>query len=118
MERLGRFSRILTPGINCLVPFLDAPKQFKWSKAFVGRDGRVKEAETVVTRVDLRETLFNFPRQDVYTVDTVQMSVSADVGPSPLQRAPGAAPASEPRTCRSGPLILAPAARRCHRSTP
>jgi regulator of protease activity HflC (stomatin/prohibitin superfamily) len=76
IERLGKFNRILNPGINCLVPFLDSPKQFQWNKTTVDRRGNVISKQETLTRLDLRETVFNFPPQPVYTVDTVQMRVS------------------------------------------
>jgi regulator of protease activity HflC (stomatin/prohibitin superfamily) len=77
IERLGKFSRVLKPGINCLIPFLDSPKQFVWGRSYVNHRGQVINESRTLTRVDLRETALNFPAQDVYTVDTVQMRVNA-----------------------------------------
>lgn len=78
IERLGKFNRVLNPGFNCLIPGLDSPKQFSWNKTTVDRRGNVVSTGQTLTRVDLRETVFNFPPQPVYTVDTVQMRVSVE----------------------------------------
>ena len=53
IERLGRYHRTLTPGLNIVVPFVD----------------RVKQA------VDLREQVVSFPPQPVITSDNLVVSI-------------------------------------------
>jgi len=53
VERLGRYSRTLTPGLNVLVPIFD----------------RVR------TRVDMREQVASFPPQPVITEDNLVVSI-------------------------------------------
>ena len=53
VERLGRYTRTLKPGLNVLVPFID----------------RVRET------VDLRERVVNFPPQPVITSDNLVVSI-------------------------------------------
>lgn len=53
VERLGRYSRTLTPGLNILVPVLD----------------RIRE------RVDMREQVASFPPQPVITEDNLVVSI-------------------------------------------
>jgi regulator of protease activity HflC (stomatin/prohibitin superfamily) len=53
VERLGKYHRTLTPGLNILVPFVDA----------------------VRTKVDLREQVVSFPPQPVITSDNLVVSI-------------------------------------------
>jgi regulator of protease activity HflC (stomatin/prohibitin superfamily) len=53
VERLGRYKRTLTPGLNLLVPFVDA----------------------VRTKVDMREQVVSFPPQPVITSDNLVVSI-------------------------------------------
>ncbi|MGC9665678.1 SPFH domain-containing protein [Planosporangium sp. 12N6] len=53
VERLGKYHRTLTPGLNLLVPFLDA----------------------VRTKVDMREQVVSFPPQPVITSDNLVVSI-------------------------------------------
>ncbi|EWM68771.1 MULTISPECIES: SPFH domain-containing protein [Micromonospora] len=53
VERLGRYKRTLNPGLNLLVPFVDA----------------------VRTKVDMREQVVSFPPQPVITSDNLVVSI-------------------------------------------
>ena len=53
VERLGRYNRTLKPGLNLLVPFIEA----------------------VRTKVDLREQVVSFPPQPVITSDNLVVSI-------------------------------------------
>ena len=53
VERLGKYKRTLTPGLNLLVPFIDA----------------------VRTKVDMREQVVSFPPQPVITSDNLVVSI-------------------------------------------
>jgi regulator of protease activity HflC (stomatin/prohibitin superfamily) len=53
VERLGRYSRTLTPGVNIVVPFVD----------------RIRDM------VDLRETVVSFPPQPVITEDNLVVNI-------------------------------------------
>ncbi|KAA0147387.1 hypothetical protein FNF27_06834 [Cafeteria roenbergensis] len=77
IERLGKFHRVLNPGLQCIIPLVDSPKQFVWRDDRLLADGSIHSDPVNVTRIDLREAVFKFPSQEVYTVDTVQMKVDA-----------------------------------------
>lgn len=77
VERLGRYDRVLRPGINFLVPFLEAPRTFTWRKTYIDVNSRVVDKTTTDYRIDLRESVFNFLRQSVYTKDTILLDVNA-----------------------------------------
>ncbi|MEV6300764.1 SPFH domain-containing protein [Actinoplanes sp. NPDC051861] len=53
VERLGKYKRTLSPGLNLLVPFIDA----------------------VRTKVDMREQVVSFPPQPVITSDNLVVSI-------------------------------------------
>jgi regulator of protease activity HflC (stomatin/prohibitin superfamily) len=57
VERLGRYSRTLSPGLNLLVPFVD----------------RVRAT------IDLREQVISFPPQPVITADNLQVGIDTVV---------------------------------------
>lgn len=67
IERFGRFQRILNPGLNFIVPIIDYPREFTWKKTAFGSDGRVHDTTTVSARIDLRESVFNFLSQEVFS---------------------------------------------------
>jgi len=86
IERLGNYSRTLMPGINFIVPFLDQPREFIWkSPATSGALGRLlgdtNESSysrlQTVTRIDIRETVLDFPSQTVITRDNVSIQINA-----------------------------------------
>jgi len=86
IERLGNYSRTLMPGFNFIVPFLDQPREFIWkSPATSGALGRLlgdtNESSysrlQTVTRIDIRETVLDFPSQTVITRDNVSIQINA-----------------------------------------
>ena len=77
IERLGAFRTILTSGIHFVVPFIDQPREFSWRRTYITPDGVIKDETTHDYRVDLRESVFNFLQQEVYTKDTVLVRINA-----------------------------------------
>ncbi len=76
IERFGRFHRVLRPGLSCVLCCMDAPRSFTWRKTYVDVNKRVRDETVTQHRVDLRESLFSFVKQDVYSRDTVLLEVS------------------------------------------
>ncbi|MBL4759954.1 MAG: hypothetical protein JKY80_03760, partial [Mariprofundaceae bacterium] len=86
IERLGNYSRTLMPGINFIVPFLDQPREFIWkSPAGGGTLGRLLGDSgdssysrlQSMARIDIRETVLDFPSQTVITRDNVSIQINA-----------------------------------------
>ena len=50
---------------------------FTWTKVAIDPYGQVRETNTTSFRIDLRESVFNFMEQQVYTRDTVLLDVNA-----------------------------------------
>lgn len=77
IERLGKYERILQSGMNFIVPFLDAPRGISWKVIQKGIDGNTYSYIKEKTRIDLRESVYDFPQQNVITKDNVSIRINA-----------------------------------------
>ena len=77
IERLGKFHRQLDSGFNWIIPILDAPRAIDWKVTAKGFDGMSYSTIQKKTRIDLREAVYDFPRQNVITKDNVSISINA-----------------------------------------
>jgi regulator of protease activity HflC (stomatin/prohibitin superfamily) len=77
VERLGQYHRTLHSGINIVWPILDKPKSIVWRYIHEEMDGRVTIKREQITKIDLRETVYDFPRQNVITKDNVLTELNA-----------------------------------------
>ena len=77
IERLGRYRNTMTAGINILIPFVDRPRASVWRYASENALGERVVAYKMLDRIDLRETVFDFPRQSVITRDNVVTEINA-----------------------------------------
>src|SRR3982750_1400098 len=68
IERLGRFSRVASSGLNIIVPFIDKPRAVFWTNN-----------RGAVTSIDLREQYIDLPPQPVITRDNVTIHVDSVV---------------------------------------
>ena len=77
IERLGKYSRTLPTGINIIWPIVDRPREFIWRFVKQDMQGRIIVAFQKITRIDLRETVYEFPKQNVITKDNVGTEINA-----------------------------------------
>jgi regulator of protease activity HflC (stomatin/prohibitin superfamily) len=77
VERLGRYDRTLTSGINIIIPILDKPREIAWRYVVQGYSGESVVAFRKRQRIDLRETVYDFPKQNVITRDNVGTEINA-----------------------------------------
>ncbi len=77
VERLGKFDRILESGFNFIVPIIDTPRGILWKTTQKTLDGKTYSFVKEIDRIDLRETVYDFPRQNVITKDNVSISINA-----------------------------------------
>jgi len=77
IERLGRFHRTLSSGINILWPLFDKPRQIEWRYVLQDQSGKTIIRKQRVNRIDLRETVYEFPKQSVITRDNVVIELNA-----------------------------------------
>jgi regulator of protease activity HflC (stomatin/prohibitin superfamily) len=68
VERLGRFDKVASSGLNMLIPFLDRPRAVYWTNTRPG-----------LTQIDLREQYIDLPPQPVITRDNVTIHVDSVV---------------------------------------
>jgi len=77
VQRLGKYKETLSAGLNFIVPFIDEPKIISKKVTVNYRDGGSSSYMQKTTRIDLRETVCDFPRQSVITKDNVSISINA-----------------------------------------
>src|SRR4026209_289489 len=68
VERLRRFDKVGSSGLNILIPFLDKPRAVYWTNTRPG-----------LTSIDLREQYIDLPPQPVITRDNVTIHVDSVV---------------------------------------
>lgn len=77
VERLGRFEKVLQPGINFIFPILEAPRGMNWKVTARALDGTTYSYIKEKIRIDLRESVYDFPQQNVITKDNVTIKINA-----------------------------------------
>lgn len=77
IERLGKFHRALSSGVNIIWPIIDKPRQYVSRSYHEDVDGRRFIRTRNTTRIDLREQVYDFPGQNVITRDNVQTEINA-----------------------------------------
>jgi regulator of protease activity HflC (stomatin/prohibitin superfamily) len=81
IERFGRFLRKLGPGPHWIIPLIDKPHWMQWRTTREYRDatGRTRTVPQTELRdiIDMRETVYDFPRQNVITKDNVGIEINA-----------------------------------------
>ncbi len=77
IEFLGKYSRTLESGLNFIIPIVESPRGVAWKITQKGIDGHTYSYVKEKTKIDLRESVFDFPRQSVITKDNVSISINA-----------------------------------------
>ncbi len=78
IERFGKFDRILGPGLHFIVPFIETTR--KVLRTFIVPEDNVKRYycfSKMLDRIDIREAVYDFPKQNVITKDNVTMEINA-----------------------------------------
>lgn len=76
IERLGKYNRTLESGLNFVIPIIDTPKAVKW-RYVKSVGGEYLPFIKNITRIELRESVYDFPRQNVITSDNVTIEINA-----------------------------------------
>lgn len=77
VERLGKYYKTLQSGFNVIIPVFDRPREIVWRYSTETLDGRILVHHKQLPRIDLRETVFDFPRQSVITKDNIVTEINA-----------------------------------------
>lgn len=65
IERLGRYLKTLSSGINLIIPFIDKPRPMTWRITAPASKGGTQVRFINTDRIDLRENVYDFARQKV-----------------------------------------------------
>ena len=77
IERLGKYSTTLKSGLNIIVPFIDKPREIIWRYSKEGPMGNTLIHYSKENRIDLREAVYDFPKQNVITRDNIVTEINA-----------------------------------------
>src|SRR5436189_108462 len=77
IERLGKYHRTLSSGVNLIIPIIDKPRAIDWHQVIVTPAGDSFARHFRTDKIDLRETVYVFPRQNVITKDNVVVEIDA-----------------------------------------
>ena len=77
IQRLGKYLRTLNAGFNLIIPFLDAPRPIAKKVTKKTFDGNTYSYTVMSDRIDMRESVYDFPRQNVITKDNVSITINA-----------------------------------------
>lgn len=77
VERLGRFNRVLYSGMHIIIPIIESQREVKWKKVISGVNGSTRSFNVEQSRIDMRESVYDFPRQNVITKDNVSIGINA-----------------------------------------
>jgi len=81
IERLGRYHRMLESGINIIWPVVDRPREITWRyvETDTTPEGKAITKNFTTSKIDLREQVYDFPKQNVITSDNVSIEIDAMV---------------------------------------
>lgn len=77
IERLGKYHKQLNSGVNVIIPFIDQPRPIRWRYTVPLSNGDHLVRFRDESYIDLRETVYDFPRQSVITKDNVVTEINA-----------------------------------------
>jgi len=77
IERLGKYNRTLDSGLHIIWPIIDKARQINWRYVKTDIKGHKYVQIKNETRIDLRESVYDFPRQNVITGDNVSIEIDA-----------------------------------------
>ncbi len=77
VERLGRYDRTLSSGVNIIWPIIDQARLFTVRRSARDVNDRVYSSFVNTTVIDLREQVYDFAKQNVITRDNVLTEINA-----------------------------------------
>ncbi len=77
VERLGRYDRTLESGVNLIIPVIDQPRVFIVRRTARDVMGNSYSSFAQTHKIDLREQVYDFAKQNVITRDNVLTEINA-----------------------------------------
>ena len=75
IERFGNYITTLDSGLHWIIPFIDKPRKIEW-KFIREMNGKNVLCVGMIDRIDLRETIYDFPNENAITRDNVNIKIS------------------------------------------
>ncbi|TYB30379.1 MAG: SPFH/Band 7/PHB domain protein [Candidatus Mcinerneyibacterium aminivorans] len=76
VERMGKYHRTLDSGIHVIVPIFESARKIN-QREYRDVEGQTYMHQKITPRIDLRETVYDFPKQNVITKDNVTIEINA-----------------------------------------
>jgi len=77
VERLGKYIKTLDSGIHIIIPIFDKIRPIHWRYNKADFRGNIIQVQKTEDRIDMRENVYDFPRQNVITSDNVSININA-----------------------------------------
>ena len=77
VERFGRFYKVLGPGLHFITPFVDCSRRVLWTYVKAVDSRKYHRFVHSLDKIDLRESVYDFPKQNVITKDNVNIEINA-----------------------------------------
>jgi len=77
IERLGKYHTTLQSGINFILPIFDRVREIDWKFIRTDMAGKSIIVRQRITKIDLREIVYDYPKQNVITRDNVVIEINA-----------------------------------------
>ena len=77
IETFGKFKEVLGPGLHFIIPIIDSPRCIFWKETYKGMNGQTFSHTVFRERIDIRECVLDFPRQNVITKDNAGIGINA-----------------------------------------
>lgn len=77
VERLGRYHRTLNAGLHIIIPFFETTRKVYWTYLQLDSTHKYIRVSQTFDRLDLRESVYDFPKQNVITKDNVTTEINA-----------------------------------------
>ncbi len=77
IERLGKYHTTLQSGVNFIVPILDRVREIDWKYIKTDLSGKPVIIRQKIGKIDLREIVYDYPKQNVITRDNVVIELNA-----------------------------------------
>jgi len=77
IERFGQYRKVFGPGLHFITPFVDSPRSVLWTYVYCAPNGHYYRVTRSLGRIDMREAVYDFPKQNVITKDNVTMEINA-----------------------------------------
>mgnify|MGYP001494672085 CR=1 FL=1 len=77
IERLGKYHKTLQSGINFILPIFDRVREIDWKFVRTDLGGKPIIVRQKIGKIDLREIVYDYPKQNVITRDNVVIEINA-----------------------------------------